>query len=102
MLLLLCWRKVQRPLFANVVQPKRFGSQWTRSWDVFTATTAPARSVFTVLYAGAHGDANALDNVIAAARFLEQCHVPIRIRFVGDGPQAIFDSACRRSDMCEF
>ena len=30
------------------------------------------RPVFTVLYAGAHGDANALENVIAAARLLEQ------------------------------
>lgn len=47
----------------------------------------PDRSVFTVLYAGAHGDANALENVIAAARLLEQCLVPVRIRFVGDGPE---------------
>lgn len=45
------------------------------------------RPVFTVLYAGAHGDANALDNVIAAARLLEQRHVPVRLRFVGDGPE---------------
>ena len=45
------------------------------------------RSVFTVLYAGAHGDANALDNVIAAARLLEQSQVSFRIRFVGDGPE---------------
>ena len=45
------------------------------------------RPVFTVLYAGAHGDANALDNVIAAARLLEQCQVPVRISFVGDGPE---------------
>ena len=36
------------------------------------------RPVFTVLYAGAHGDANALDNVIAAARLLEQLQVPVR------------------------
>ena len=45
------------------------------------------RPVFTVLYAGAHGDANALENVIAAARLLEQSQVPVRIRFVGDGPE---------------
>ena len=45
------------------------------------------RPVFTVLYAGAHGDANALDNVIAAARLLEQHQVPARICFVGDGPE---------------
>ena len=44
-------------------------------------------AVFTVLYAGAHGDANALENVIAAARLLEQRQVPVRIRFVGDGPE---------------
>jgi len=41
---------------------------------------------FTVLYAGAHGDANALDNVIAAARLLEQRRAAIRFRFIGDGP----------------
>ena len=45
------------------------------------------RPVFTVLYAGAHGDANALENVIAAARLLEQRQVPVRICFVGDGPE---------------
>ena len=45
------------------------------------------RPVFTVLYAGAHGDANALENVIAAARLLEQRKVPARICFVGDGPE---------------
>ena len=40
-----------------------------------------------MLYAGAHGDANALENVIAAARLLEHRQVPVRIRFVGDGPE---------------
>ena len=45
------------------------------------------RSIFTVLYAGAHGDANALENVIAAGRLLELRQVPVRIRFVGDGPE---------------
>ena len=45
------------------------------------------RPFFTVLYAGAHGDANALDNVIAAARLLAQEQVPVRLRFVGDGPE---------------
>ena len=44
-------------------------------------------SIFTLLYAGAYGDANALDNVIAAARLLEQRQVPVRFRFVGDGPE---------------
>jgi glycosyltransferase involved in cell wall biosynthesis len=47
----------------------------------------PDRSVFTVLYAGAHGDANALENVIVAVRWLEQQQHPVRIRFVGDGPE---------------
>ena len=45
------------------------------------------RPIFTVLYAGAHGDANALENVIAAAQLLEQRQVPVRIRLVGDGPE---------------
>lgn len=45
-------------------------------------------SVFTVLYAGAHGDANALDNVIEAARLLEQNIASnIRFIFIGDGPE---------------
>ena len=50
---------------------------------------------FTVLYAGAHGDANALDNVIAAARLLEQRRAAIRFRFIGDGPdkQALIQQA---------
>jgi glycosyltransferase involved in cell wall biosynthesis len=47
----------------------------------------PDRSIFTVLYAGAHGDANALENVIAAARWLEKQQASVRIRFVGDGPE---------------
>ena len=45
------------------------------------------RPVFTVLYAGAHGDANALDNVLAAARLLQQQGSVIRFRLVGDGPE---------------
>jgi glycosyltransferase involved in cell wall biosynthesis len=47
----------------------------------------PKRPTFTVLYAGAHGDANALDNVIAAAQLLEQQQASVRFRFVGDGPE---------------
>jgi glycosyltransferase involved in cell wall biosynthesis len=48
----------------------------------------PNASLFTVLYAGAHGDANALDNVIEAARLLEQdMKSSIRFVFVGDGPE---------------
>jgi len=47
----------------------------------------PDRPVFTVIYAGAHGDANGLENVIAAARLLEQQQSTARIRLVGDGPE---------------
>ena len=37
--------------------------------DLFSSRPLPPdRDVFTVLYAGAHGDANALENVISAAR----------------------------------
>ena len=36
---------------------------------------------------GAHGDANALENVIAAARLLERQNSPVRFQFVGDGPE---------------
>jgi len=45
------------------------------------------RAPFVVLYAGAHGAANALENVIAAARLLEQRRVAVQFRFVGDGPE---------------
>jgi len=56
--------------------------------ELFTPRPLPAdRSLFTVLYAGAHGEANALENVIAAARLLEQEQTHVRIRFVGDGTE---------------
>ena len=56
--------------------------------ELFAPRPLPAdQHVFTVLYAGAHGHANDLENVIAAARILEQQQLPIRIRFVGDGPE---------------
>lgn len=45
------------------------------------------REVFTLLYAGAHGDANALDQVIEAARLLEQQQAGVRFRLIGDGPE---------------
>jgi glycosyltransferase involved in cell wall biosynthesis len=47
----------------------------------------PDQATFTVLYAGAHGDANALENVIEAARLLEHCNSPVRFQFIGDGPE---------------
>jgi len=56
--------------------------------EFFAPRPVPAENgLFTVLYAGAHGDANALENVLAAARLLEQQQSPVRIRFVGDGPE---------------
>ena len=45
------------------------------------------RSVFTVLYAGAYGDANALENVIAAARYLRHLEPRVVVHLVGDGPE---------------
>jgi glycosyltransferase involved in cell wall biosynthesis len=47
----------------------------------------PDQPTFTVLYAGAHGDANALENVVAAARLLEERNSPVRFQFIGDGPE---------------
>jgi glycosyltransferase involved in cell wall biosynthesis len=47
----------------------------------------PDQPTFTVLYAGAHGDANALENVIEAARLLEHRNSPVRLHFIGDGPE---------------
>ena len=45
------------------------------------------RAEFTLLYAGAHGDANALEQVIEAARRLEAQQARVRVRLVGDGPE---------------
>lgn len=50
-------------------------------------TLPPDQATFTVLYAGAHGDANALENVIEAARLLERRNSPVRFQFIGDGPE---------------
>ncbi len=47
----------------------------------------PDQPTFTVLYAGAHGDANALEQVVSAARLLEQRNSPVRFQFIGDGPE---------------
>lgn len=56
--------------------------------EQFTPRPLPDdQPVFTVLYAGAHGDANALDNVIAAARLLEEKQASVRFRLIGDGPE---------------
>ena len=56
--------------------------------DLFSSRPVPpVRDVFSVLYAGAHGDANALENVISASRLLELRRKPVRFRYVGDGPE---------------
>lgn len=56
--------------------------------ELFQAQSLPpSRSQFCVLYAGAHGDANALDNVIEAARWLDLHGASILLRLVGDGPE---------------
>lgn len=56
--------------------------------ELFSPRPLPQdRPTFTVLYAGAHGDANALDNVIAAARLLEEQQAAVRFRLIGDGPE---------------
>jgi glycosyltransferase involved in cell wall biosynthesis len=56
--------------------------------ELFSHQPLPPDQVkFTVLYAGAHGDANALENVIEAARLLEHCNSPVRFQFIGDGPE---------------
>ena len=47
----------------------------------------PDKPTFSVLYAGAHGDANALENVIEAAWLLERRNSPVRFQFIGDGPE---------------
>jgi len=56
--------------------------------EMFSPRPLPIdRPEFTVLYAGAHGDANDLGNVISAARLLEQQRASTRFRFIGDGPE---------------
>ena len=56
--------------------------------ELFSPRPLPVdRPFFTVLYAGAHGEANALENVICAARLLEMSQHRVRIRLVGDGPE---------------
>ena len=103
MVRLLAWMERQVYRHASTVVVLAQGAEpfvrergaWQTAWlpngpDLALFTPRPLladRPVFTVLYAGAHGDANALENVIAAARLLEQRRVPVRIRFVGDGPE---------------
>lgn len=56
--------------------------------ELFQPRPLPAdRAEFMLLYAGAHGEANALEQVIAAARLLEAQQSHVRFRLVGDGPE---------------
>lgn len=50
---------------------------------------APAKDDFTLMYFGAHGGANGLDNVIRAMSLVQASPqgARIRLRMVGDGPQ---------------
>jgi glycosyltransferase involved in cell wall biosynthesis len=52
-------------------------------------TSPPTRDEFVVMYAGAHGRANALDSIIEAAAILgkEAPEDGIRFRFLGEGPE---------------
>lgn len=56
--------------------------------DLFQSRPLPEdRAEFIIIYAGAHGEANALEQVIEAARLLEAQQSPVRFRLVGDGPE---------------
>lgn len=57
----------------------------------FPATLAPMREPFTLMYFGAHGAANGLENIIDAMALLEQRYpsLPIKLRLVGDGPRKV-------------
>ena len=56
--------------------------------ELFQPRPLPAdHAEFTLLYAGAHGEANALEHVIEAARLLEAQQSRVRFRLVGDGPE---------------
>jgi glycosyltransferase involved in cell wall biosynthesis len=52
------------------------------------AVPLPTNPVFTVMYAGAHGLANALDPILDAAGILQREGYAdrVRFRFIGDGP----------------
>ena len=59
--------------------------------SLFPPSEVPARSSsgpFTLMYFGAHGQANALDNVLEAMKLVQdrQQSPHIRLRLIGDGP----------------
>jgi glycosyltransferase involved in cell wall biosynthesis len=53
---------------------------------VEAASTGEPRPL-TVMYLGAHGRANALDDLLTAARMTKEQRLPIRFVLVGDGPE---------------
>ncbi len=60
--------------------------------ESFKFTTLPketssfsSKRPFKIIYSGAHGIANGLDNVIKAAEYIK--HLPIKIYLIGDGPE---------------
>lgn len=59
--------------------------------SLFPPSDLPVRESsepFTLMYFGAHGQANGLDNVLNAMRLVQdqQPNSPIRLRMIGDGP----------------
>lgn len=59
------------------------------SW--FPPSELPVRELsepFTLMYLGAHGQANGLDNILKAMKLVQdrQPSLPIRLRMIGDGP----------------
>ena len=68
---------------------------WIPNGIELNSAPAPQRptknDVFTVLYAGAHGKANALDSIIDTAAVLqrEASQTKVEFRFIGDGPEKI-------------
>lgn len=43
--------------------------------------------LFTLMYFGAHGEANGLENVLRAMALLQERNLPVRLRLIGDGPR---------------
>lgn len=59
--------------------------------SLFPPSELPNRAApepFTLMYFGAHGQANGLDNVLRAMRLVQdsQPEIPIHLRMIGDGP----------------
>lgn len=57
--------------------------------ESFASTPPPREDTFTLMYFGAHGEANGLDNVLAAMRLVgeDPAGRHIVLRLIGDGPR---------------